>query len=225
MTNGLGILGLGSKSTIFYVKELNRLYHEIYSNYSTCPFTLVNTNFDRINNLLPNYSAILGDVVSEYLKQLIAHGVDSILIPNITLHETIDKIIDEGNYGVSIIHPLSNTISKLKENDIKEVALFGSYYTMNSGYIPSYFNHNGVQIITPSPSDMKDIDEIRKHVYAEKDIKENATLFDKLVNQYSEEYYIVLACTELSILNSKSNQWIYDMARIQINEAMKILTE
>ena len=48
--NTLSILGLGSRSTLFYLAELNTLYLQKKGGYSTCPFTLLNTNFDEINS-------------------------------------------------------------------------------------------------------------------------------------------------------------------------------
>ena len=52
----LAILGLGSRSTTFYINELNSLYKKKNGGYSTFPFLLLNSNFDWINKLLPHVS-------------------------------------------------------------------------------------------------------------------------------------------------------------------------
>lgn len=54
MINQLGILGLGSKSTLYYVEQLNTLYNRSFGGFSTCPFMMVNANFNDINPYLPD---------------------------------------------------------------------------------------------------------------------------------------------------------------------------
>ena len=57
MSNGtLGILGLGSRTTQFYIQELNRMFQAKKGGYSTCPFILLNTDFHKINTFLPEPS-------------------------------------------------------------------------------------------------------------------------------------------------------------------------
>ena len=50
----LGILGLGSRSTIFYMEQLNKIHQAVHGGYSTCPFMLINSDFNGINPFLPN---------------------------------------------------------------------------------------------------------------------------------------------------------------------------
>ncbi|MGO4818325.1 hypothetical protein [Flavobacterium sp. W22_SRS_FP1] len=66
----LGILGLGSRSTTFYINELNKLYNQEKGGFSTCPFTLLNYNFDAINSLLPDASDSLDAIVQDYITEL-----------------------------------------------------------------------------------------------------------------------------------------------------------
>ncbi len=52
--NKLGIIGLGSKSTTYYIEMLNQLYNKKHGEFNTCPFTMININFNEINPFLPN---------------------------------------------------------------------------------------------------------------------------------------------------------------------------
>ncbi|MDG2431828.1 hypothetical protein, partial [Flavobacterium sp.] len=88
----VGLLGLGSRSTLYYIEQLNRLYNKKMGGYSTFPFMMINTNFDTINSLLPNPSNELDAVLTEYVTRLEKLEITAILIPNITLHETIDRL-------------------------------------------------------------------------------------------------------------------------------------
>ncbi len=47
--NKLGIIGLGSKSTTYYIELLNLFYNKKHGGFNTCPFTMVNINFNEIN--------------------------------------------------------------------------------------------------------------------------------------------------------------------------------
>ena len=80
----LGILGLGSRSTLWYIEQLNARHQEIHGGFSTCPHVLLNTNFNQINPFLPDQFEQLEGVVKKYLDALVELGCSKILIPNMT---------------------------------------------------------------------------------------------------------------------------------------------
>lgn len=213
----IGILGLGSYSTLFYIEELNASYNKKHKGFSTCPFKMLNTDFDRINNLLPNVSKELDRIVTTYLDQLIDLGISSILVPNITLHETIDRL----ELKTQIIHPIYCTLSDVEQKNHKKVVLVGSKYTMESDYIKSIFTAKNIEILLPSEEEMLFIDHIRKQVYQKSESKELLDEFNGIINKYTENHAVVIACTELSVALSDEKDNIFDMARIQISHALK----
>lgn len=213
-TKTIGILGLGSQSTLFYIKELNGYYNNKNDGHSTCPFKLLNTNFDKINNLLPKPSKQLDSVVKGYIDELIELDINAILIPNITLHETIDRLKIEA----TIIHPIHSVISEIQTYKHKKVILFGSTYTMESNYIKSAFTENNIEVLLPSENDMQFVDGIRKQVYQNTATKELLDNFNLIVKKYAQNSVVVIACTELSIALENGNLKIFDMTRIQIKQ-------
>ncbi|MBF4485846.1 aspartate/glutamate racemase family protein [Flavobacterium sp. CSZ] len=213
----LGILGLGSRSTLFYIKELNRLYHNKKSRYSTCPFKLWNANFDVLNNLLPQPSKKLTVLVDNYLAELQPLQVDAILIPNITLHETIDKL----SIIPKIIHPVHLTIAKLKGDGFNEIVLMGSLHTMESNYLKAAFNKQSIAVVLPNAEERLVIDDVRKHIYWETESEELLKEFANVIKKYSTNYAVVLACTELSVAWDTLGVNVFDMSRIQIETAVK----
>lgn len=213
----LGLLGLGSRSTLFYIKELNRLYHEKKGGYSTCPFKLWNANFDAINNLLPQSSEKLEVILQNCLSELQNLKVDAILIPNITLHETADKI----NAVSGIIDPVRLAIAKFKELDFNEVVLFGSLYTMESDYLQVKFKNEGISVLLPSQEERLLIDSIRKNIYWETDSMELLNEYNNIIEKYAGQYPVILACTELSIGWNGSHTDVFDMSRIQLRFAVE----
>ncbi|MBD3861950.1 aspartate/glutamate racemase family protein [Olleya marilimosa] len=213
----LGVLGLGSYSTLFYIKTLNAMYNKKYGGFSTCPFKLLNVDFDAINKLLPNTSNALDTIVKTHLNTLDALKVDNILVPNITLHETIDRLQIKTN----VIHAIQETISKITGNNHVNITIFGTLYTMQSNYLTSQFTAQNINIVKASDADMQLIDNLRIAVYNGDTNPKQLNIFNDLLNKYTKNGIVVLACTELSVINTSNSKLVYDMARIQIQAAIK----
>lgn len=213
----LGVLGLGSYSTLFYIKTLNAMYNKKYGGFSTCPFKLLNVDFDAINKLLPNTSNALDTIVKTHLNTLDALKVDNILVPNITLHETIDRLQIKTN----VIHAIQETTSKITGNNHVNVTIFGTLYTMQSNYLTSQFTAQNINIVKASDADMQLIDNLRIAVYNGDANPKQLNIFNDLLNKYTKNGIVVLACTELSVINTSNSKLVYDMARIQIQAAIK----
>lgn len=218
----LGVLGLGNFSTLFYIGELNRIYQMRMKGYSTFPFKMLNVNFDAINNLLPNPSTQLEVLVEQAIAELVELKVDVILVPNITLHDTIDKL----KLNVQVIHPLKCTLNELRKKKCQKIVLIASHHTMNSDYIKSYFTKNNIEVILPSEQEMYFIDSVRKEVYENTASLEMLEKYNSIVQQYAEKFSVVTACTELSLaLKNPDMINVFDMSRIQIQKAMEETVE
>ena len=213
MQTSLGLLGLGEISTMFYVNELEKVLDS-----KNKSLKVYKTNFDEINNLLPNPSEKLKEIVSKNINSLLNLDVNTLLIPNITLHQTINNLKIE----VNVIHPLRETVVRLKKENFTEVVLLGSIYTMQSDYIKKYFSENGISIKTPLKNEQIFIDNLRKKVFIQ---SEDAALiedYNLIIKKHAQKNAVVITCTELSVASQISNGKIFDMARIQIEEALRL---
>ena len=213
----IGILGLGSYSTLFYIEELNTSFNKMHGGFSTCPFKMLNINFDKINNLLPNVSRELDEIVKTSIDELIDLGISVILVPNITLHETIDRL----DIKTKIIHPVHCALSEVEKKNHKKAVILGSKHTMESDYIKSIFASKDITTFLPSEEEMLFIDHVRKQVYQELETKERLVEFNKMIEKYTEDNAVIIACTELSVALSRHKENVFDMARIQIEYALK----
>ncbi|MDO6761087.1 aspartate/glutamate racemase family protein [Tamlana sp. 2_MG-2023] len=213
--NKLGLLGLGNRSTLFYINGLNSVFNKTTGGYSTCPFTMINTNFDAINLRLPDVSEALSEIVQAYISEIENMGITYLLVPNITLHETIDGL----KHNLTVLHPVKTCIAKLKENHWKQVVLFGSMHTMQSGYIRSQFAQNNIETRLPEKQDMLLIDQVRTAVYAETQTETLINEYRYILNKYAQNHPVVLACTELSVIESNQEN-VIDMAQLQIEKAV-----
>lgn len=212
-----GILGLGLRSTQFYIEELNRRYHQEHGDYHTFPCLINYVDFDELNPFLPNNFETLFPVLTELLDDFFNMPIHSCLIPNITLHETYDL----AHLDYNVIHPLKAATNFLKTQRITSVILFGSLYTMTSDYIPSTLETNAISVHRPSTSDMKILDDFRKKIYDGTETVEDFEAYKTMVQFYSKSNPILISCTELSIYSPKlNNEQIIDMALLQIDAVL-----
>lgn len=219
----IGVLGLGSLSTLFYLETLNKVYNRNFGDFSTCPLLLLNTNFNEINPFLPDQYKSLETNLLPYLKKMEELNISHLLIPNITLHKTWELLNKKQSFKYTISHPIELTIQSLKRNKQTNVILFASFFNMSSNYFKSYFLNENIEVITLSQDNMQFIDHTRKQVYLGIATIIELEKFNTLVNSYANDVAVILACTELSIAYKGAHQNVYDMAHHQINDTIKKL--
>ncbi|MFD1551213.1 hypothetical protein DNU06_13165 [Putridiphycobacter roseus] len=218
-SKNLGVLGLGSLSTTFYIQSLNAKYLRINGGYSSCPFLMLNADFNLINPYLPNNFEKLNPVLLAYLNTLNDLGTDRILLPNITLHEAVEVL--KLPYYSKIIHPIDISLSFLQDENIQEVVLFGTIFTMNSSYFQKKLESKNVQFLKPNKADQERVDALRKKVYENKMSAIVIAEFNQLVQKYSKDKVVLIACTELSMIPKQMNSdKVVDMVDLQINNAL-----
>jgi len=212
-----GILGLGSVSTLYYLKRLNEEYNKMHGGYSTFPCLLVSADFDKVNPYLPDQFEQLEQVLIPYFRYFDAAGVSKLLLPNITIHETVDRIIEHSSFKFIIVHPLQLIVEKLRFWSVSEVYLLGTKYTMESGYVAAYLSQHGIECL-PISEEMKQLsDKLRREIYTGH-IVGHEKIESQLINYFGNRKKIVLACSELSVLfSSFKGLSFYDMAEEQIN--------
>ncbi len=212
-----GVLGLGSASTHYYLNSIHEKFRENNDEFSTCPLLLYQIDFQEINPYLPNQFSILIPKLQDYFSNILEAGISNLLIPNITLHETLDQM----KLPFQIYHPVDLTLNYLKENNITEVFLFGTLYTMNSAYLKNKFQTEGIALLRPVQNDQIWIEDFRRKVYDKKETPIEIGDFQNLAKKYADENPVVIACTELSLYASKTNSSCIDMANLQIEEFLK----
>jgi aspartate racemase len=218
-TVNIGILGLGNRSTLFYIDQLNTFYNSKLKNYSTCKFILYNTNFQEINPFLPVDFQKLEPVLTNYISEIKSLNINYLIIPNITLHQTFDRL----TLNIKIAHPIQITIQRLQKNNFQKAVVFASKYMMASDYLKASFLSKGISIIEPSEEDKTFIEYMRHQLYEGKETDSDILNFEALKLKYTENQPLIIACTELSIFSCFSDSKVYDMALLQVEEAVNHL--
>ncbi|WAC02353.1 hypothetical protein N7U66_01000 [Lacinutrix neustonica] len=217
----VGLLGLGSRSTTFYLHTLNAYYQKIKKGYSTFPCVLYNINFNTINPYLPDNTAELITNLKPVMNSLERFSIDYLVVPNITLHETLEVMKVTG----SLIHPRTLAIEKLQDYGQSTITLIGSHYTMNANYLVKGFEKAGIKVETPTPKDQKSIDTLRKKVYDSEETEADVLAFRTLLEVYKAQSTVMICCTELSVINVEPNgKRCIDMAILQIEKTISLKT-
>ena len=218
----LGILGLGSRSTLFYLEQLNTQFHALKGDYHTFPSITHTVDFNTINPYLPNQFNTLKPVVKQQITSLFKDNVHSCIVPNITLHETIDQL----QFDKPILHPVTLSIQYLKDKNISNVVIFGSLYTMSSDYITNQLQSEHITVTLPSKSEQITIDNCRKKLYNYSETDTDFEAYKALAEKYSKTSIVLIACTELSLWTiALKNTNVVDMALLQINKAIKLTNQ
>ena len=212
-----GVLGLGEASTAYYLNQIHQKFNERNQEFSTCPLLLYQVDFQEINPFLPDQFQELIPRVIEYLNKISELRISKLLVPNITLHETLDQI----THSIELCHPVQLTIEHLIKNKISEVVVFGTLYTMNSEYLKRNFLEAGINIIPPESEDQLWIDDFRKKVYKNESTDDEIAAFQNLIKKYVKQKPVVIACTELTMHCLKNENHCIDMADLQIEDFLK----
>ncbi len=214
----LVILGLGARSSLFYQQKLHEMYFKLKGAYSTFPFIVKQLDFNLINPYLPDNLAVVSPILERELKEYNVTGVQ-LLVPNITIHEMLDTL----TFNLQIVHPYKLLDNALGNRQRKKVMLFGTKFTNNNSYIDSYVKNNSIEKL--QNEDLLFLDDLRKKVYAYTETAQDITIFNDLINKYSKNHIVVIACTELSIINRSNDENVIDLSILQCHESLKLITD
>ena len=212
------LLALGSRTNLFYLRLINESFQLNSDAEHVYSVVVKKMDFESINKWLPDNFSQLEEIVSQQLAKV--NGFEKILIPNVTLHETVDRLFEKSNYSYPIVHPVESVIAKLMANNCTKIMLVSSLYGMNADQLKSYFLNNGLEVVVPNHEQQVVIDDFRKKVYGFRETNEDVTQYLTLLSHYQQDNDVVLACTELSLMTLTAADNLYDMSREQINQAI-----
>lgn len=211
----LVLIGLGARSTLFYQEKLHDLFFDNTENYPTCPFLLKQLNFNQINPSLPDGIEKISPILSHELQSYDRENV-AILVPNITIH----KVLDTFSFRCNIVHPYVLLREKLKDNQIDKIIIFGTKHTPKDAYVKTQLPHLNIEVL--QEEEMLFLDNLRKRVYAYQETENDIILYNTLLQKYAKNHTVVIACTELSVINSSSHKNIIDLALLQCQAAINL---
>ncbi len=228
----IGIIGgMSYESSIHYYERINDQVNKIAGGLTCAEMLIYNVNFEKIRKLMLNNEwELIGIELGNIAKKLENAGADYIVIATNTMHKLADYIQKQIN--IPLVHIADCVAKKCKENNIKNVGLLGTRYTMSEDFLKNRLNQNGLIVSVPQSDDeIAEIDRI---------------IFDELckgeINNKSREYYIgiinkmieenhiegiILGCTEIEMLIKQGdiNVPIFDTTQSHIDSIVDLSLE
>jgi aspartate/glutamate racemase len=194
-------------------EKLNELYQTNMGAGHTCPIRLLSIDFKEINELLPFQMKDAADRLLPYIQDIDSQKTICTIMLNNTLHQALD--LEKQNIGlekpIGHIGHLLNEYLERKNAD--KVMILGSLYTMNSGYLNTFFPDT-VDIIKPEASIQRDLELLRKTYYQKEDNELAEQCFNQLLSLHLNVDIFIVACTEISLAFSRwtdSGKWVDSM--------------
>lgn len=201
----IGIIGgMSYESSIHYYERINNQVNQIAGGLTCAKLLIYNVNFEEIRKLmLENKWNEIGIELASIAKTLEIAGADYIVVATNTMHKLADYI--QSQIDIPLIHIADCVAEKCKENNVLNVGLLGTKYTMVEDFLVNRLEKNGLNVSTPK--DKEDIDEVDRIIFDE--------LCKGEINESSREYYknvikemikrdgikgIILGCTEIEML-------------------------
>jgi aspartate racemase len=149
----LGIIGgLGPESTIDYYGKIIALYRERTRDGSYPQFIINSINLKKGLDFMDAGNLIgMSDYLVEEIRRLARAGADFGLISANTPHIVFDEVASRS--PIPLISIVKATCVAAKALKLKQLALFGTRYTMRATFYPKVFSREGIELSVPDPDD------------------------------------------------------------------------
>ncbi len=218
--------GVSCESTIVYYKLFNELIRQKMGGYNSAKVLIYSVNFADIEYHHDHDGwDICAQIMGEAAQNLEKGGADFVLIGSNTMHKIAPEIQKQIN--IPVVHIADATIEKIKEKNLKKVAILGTKYSMNGDHLKEKYNAAGIEIMAPKGDDNKFVSDV---VYKElclgiinpESKKEYLEIIKRLHQDGAEG--IILGCTEICLLVSQEDTDIpiFDTTFIHAEKAINL---
>ncbi len=197
----IGIIGgMSWESTIEYYKYINGEINKKLGGLHSAKMLIESYDFEEIEKLQSSEDwNTLTKILINSAQKLETAGADYIAISTNTMHLMAPEV--QKNISIPLIHIAQATGNYIKNNNMNTVLLIGTRYTMTKPFYKDKLkNEFGINVILPSLSEQKIINDIIYDELCKGLIKENSK--QKLLGIISEHkkegaQAVILGCTEL----------------------------
>lgn len=211
MSASLAILGLGQRSTLWYLSQIHKAYG---APEQTAPLKVNWADFSLINAHLPDQWDLLLPALAPIMADFASENPGPLLVPNITLHQALDKL--QAPWSDRLVHAL-----ELPKGVGKGAVVFGTRHTARLGYVQSHLEQAGWQVQQPSQRATQLAEDVRNASYQGALSKDQLRAFATELVRVTADSTPVIACTELSMAIADLNiEGVCDLAALQIQRAV-----
>jgi aspartate racemase len=209
-----------------------------------CYQTIVSEGLKRLGNhqhpevtmhtpSLSDYMDLLADgqedwveaarVVVKSAQSLQAAGADFVICPDNTIHEGIDRVLEE--FPLPFIHIADVVAKTAADLGMKKLLIMGTRYTARSSYYQTATQKYNIECVMPSAQEIDEIDRvIWEELYWAELKPASLEYYQSICERYKSEDCdgVVLGCTEIPLLLNEENSplAVLDSTRLLANAAL-----
>jgi len=226
----IGLIGgMSWESTVPYYSILNQEINAFYGGYSSAKVILYSVDFSEIEAAQTRGDwETMGNTLGNIALTLQNAGADAIVLCTNTMHKVADAIQEK--IAISFLHIADAVANEIKRNQITNVALLGTMYTMTQDFYVDRLKSHGIEVLLPKQADMEIIhrvifDELVLGILREESRREYRRIISELVADGAQG--IILGCTEIGLLVHKedANVPLFDTVKIHALEAVRFMIE
>lgn len=224
----IGMLGgMSWESTASYYKAINESVKSELGGLNSAKICLYSVNFDEIEKLQHegkwDETAL---ILSNAAKSIEAGGADFLIICTNTMHKVVPEI--EAEISIPILHIADATAQRLITDNVKNVGLIGTRFTMEQDFYKSrLIDKFGIDVIVPNTNDQTVIhniiyDELCRGIISSESRDLYLNIINDLYKQGAEA--VILGCTEIALLIQQEHTQVplYDTTEIHALQAVKL---
>jgi len=224
----IGMLGgMSWESTASYYKALNEGVKNSLGGLHSAKICMVSVDFAEIETLQHQGNwAETANILIKAAKSVEAGGADFLLICTNTMHKVADEVAS--NISIPILHIADATAEQLKRDNITQVGLLGTQFTMEQDFYKKRLadKHN-IEVIIPESAERKVIHDV---IYSELCLGKindgSRTQYLKIIQSLYDRgaQAVILGCTEIAMLVKPQHTKVplYDTTKIHAQEAVKL---
>jgi aspartate racemase len=200
----LGIIGgLGPESTLDYYQRIIALYRERTGGGHYPEFVIVSVDLRKgLDFMEAGDLSGMAEYLLEGIDKLAQSGADFGIISANTPHIVFDKVAPKS--PIPLISIVEATRAAAKAQNLKQLALFGTRYTMQANFYPKVFARESIELFVPDSHDREYIhDKYMNELVPGKFLPETRSGLLAIVDRMkatSDIDGVILAGTELPLI-------------------------
>jgi len=226
----IGIIGgIAPESTIEYYRKIIAAYQQLNT---TGDYPQIIINSINMLKMLDLIAAGSMTAVTRYLadevKKLANAGADFAIMASNTPHIVFDEVQQLST--LQLISIVEATCELITASGLKQVALFGTKFTMQGGFYDDVLSIKGIEVIKPDLEDQnyiheKYMSELVNGIFLDETRKALLDIIDRL-KQHNHIDGLILGGTELPLILDKDSITdipIFDTTEIHVESVVKLL--
>lgn len=199
----IGLIGgMSWESTTLYYQWINREVQKRLGGLHSAKMIVTSVDFAEIEKMQSQGDwDLAAKVLADEAKALESAGADCVVLCTNTMHKLAKEIEDA--ISIPFIHVAKATGEAILAENITNVALLGTAFTMEQEFYKSRLEEMGISVMIPDERDRKVVHEIIyqelcRGMILESSKRTYCEIVEKLIAQGAQG--VILGCTEITML-------------------------